>query len=346
MAAGVNQKLKMLYLSRILSDETDQDHGLTAQEIIDRLEAYGVNEDRKTLYRDLAELDRFGMEILSQQNGRTVRYCLSDRTFELPELKLLVDSVQASKFITEKKSRALIRKLESLVSVHEAKHLHRQVLISGRVKTMNESIYYSVDKLHEAINSGKQIRFQYGQWNVRKQMELRHEGVWYQVSPWCMMWDDENYYLVAYDAVERKIKHYRVDKMLHLSITKLPREGRDEFRQFDAAKYTRQIFGMFGGEVMRVSLEGRNSMVGVLIDRFGTDLSIQPKDGEHFTASVDVAVSRHFLGWIIALGDGIRITGPEPLVEQLKAETRRLASLYLPSEAGTKQLQQPDSPGS
>lgn len=329
MAAGINQKLKMLYLAKILSEETDQEHGLTAQEIIDRLEAYGVNEDRKTLYRDFAELDRYGMEILSEQNGRSVLYHLNDRTFELPELKLLVDSVQASKFITEKKSRLLIRKLESLVSRHEAKHLHRQVLISGRVKTMNESIYYHVDKIHEAINSGKQIRFQYGQWNVQKKMELRHGGIWYQVSPWCLMWDDENYYLVAYDTEDCKIKHYRVDKMIRLSLTKLPREGREEFRQFDAAKYTKQVFGMFGGDVMRVTLEGRNDMVGVLIDRFGTDVNIQPKDSEHFTASAEVAVSPHFLSWIIALGDGIRITGPETLLEKIRAEARRLSSLYL-----------------
>ena len=328
MAAGENQKLKMLYLLKILFEETDQDHGLSTQDIISRLESCGVNEDRKTLYKDFDELERFGLEILSEQNGRNVLYHLNDRTFELPELKLLVDSVQSSKFITEKKSRQLIRKLESLVSSHEAKHLHRQVLISGRVKTMNESIYYNVDMLHDAVNTGKQIRFHYGQWNVEKKMELRRGGAWYQVSPWCLMWDDENYYLVAYDSEDQKIKHYRVDKMVHLSITKQPREGKEQFRQFDAAKYTKQVFGMFGGEVMRVSLEGRNSMVGVLIDRFGKDISIYPKDSEHFSASVEVAVSRHFLGWIIALGDGIRITGPERLVSQMREETLRLSNLY------------------
>ena len=328
MAAGENQKLKMLYLLKILFEETDQDHGLSTQDIISRLESCGVNEDRKTLYKDFDELERFGLEILSEQNGRNVLYHLNDRTFELPELKLLVDSVQSSKFITEKKSRQLIRKLESLVSSHEAKHLHRQVLISGRVKTMNESIYYNVDMLHDAVNTGKQIRFHYGQWNVEKKMELRRGGAWYQVSPWCLMWDDENYYLVAYDSEDQKIKHYRVDKMVHLSITKQPREGKEQFRQFDAAKYTKQVFGMFGGEVMRVSLEGRNSMVGVLIDRFGKDISIHPKDSEHFSASVEVAVSRHFLGWIIALGDGIRITGPERLVSQMREETLRLSNLY------------------
>ena len=329
MAAGENQKLKMLYLRKILSEETDQNHGLSAQQIIDRLEHCGVNEDRKTLYKDFDELERFGMEILSEQDGRNVLYHLNNRLFELPELKLLVDSVQSSKFITEKKSRQLIRKLESLVSIHEAKHLHRQVLISGRVKTMNESIYYNVDMLHDAINQGKQIRFRYGQWNVQKQMELRRGGAWYQVSPWCLMWDDENYYLVAYDAEDQIIKHYRVDKMVNLSIAKQAREGKEQFKQFDAAQYTKQVFGMFGGEVMRVSLEGRNEMVGVLIDRFGKDITVYQKDSGHFAASMDVAVSRHFLAWVIALGDGIRITGPVKLVQQMWEETERLSTIYL-----------------
>ena len=329
MAAGENQKLKMLYLRKILSEETDQNHGLSAQQIIDRLEHCGVNEDRKTLYKDFDELERFGMEILSEQDGRNVLYHLNNRLFELPELKLLVDSVQSSKFITEKKSRQLIRKLESLVSIHEAKHLHRQVLISGRVKTMNESIYYNVDMLHDAINQGKQIRFRYGQWNVQKQMELRRGGAWYQVSPWCLMWDDENYYLVAYDAEDQIIKHYRVDKMVNLSIAKQAREGKEQFKQFDAAQYTKQVFGMFGGEVMRVSLEGRNEMVGVLIDRFGKDITVYQKDSGHFAASMDVAVSRHFLAWVIALGDGIRITGPAKLVQQMREETERLSTIYL-----------------
>ncbi len=329
MSAGENQKLKMLYLHRILSEETDAEHGLSAQEIIAKLENCGVNEDRKTLYRDFAELERYGLEIMSEQTGRNVLYHLSDRLFELPELKLLVDSVQSSKFITEKKSRQLIRKLESLVSRYDATHLQRQVLITGRVKSMNESIYYNVDILHEAISQGKQIRFHYGQWNIRKKMELRRGGAWYRVSPWCLMWDDENYYLVAFDSTEQKIKHYRVDKMLNLSTLEQPREGKDAFRQFDAAKYTRSLFGMFGGESMRVSLEGRNDMAGVLIDRFGKEITMIPDGPDHFKAWAEVTVSPHFLAWIIALGDGIRITGPDELVRQMKTEARRLSETYL-----------------
>ena len=328
MAAGENQKLKLLYLQKILMEETDQDHGLSAQQLIEKLEALQISEERKTLYSDLDALERFGLDISREYTGRNVFYHLNSRTFELPELKLLVDSVQAAKFITERKSRSLIRKLESLVSRYEARHLHRQVLISGRVKTMNESIYYNVDILHEAISQEKQIRFHYGQWNTRKKMVLRRGGEWYRVSPWCLMWDDQNYYLVAYDAADGTIRHYRVDKMLRMSILPLPREGKEKFREFDAAKYTKRLFGMFGGEVMQVSLEARNEMAGILIDRFGSGISITPKDEEHFTATVEVAFSQHFLGWIVSLGDGIRITGPEELTEKMRAEAKRLSALY------------------
>ena len=173
MAAGDNQRLKMLYLVKILSEETDDNHALTLQDIKYRLDTYGVNADRKTLYSDFSELEKYGLEIIKEQDGRNVRYHLATRTFELPELKLLVDAVQSSKFITEKKSRQLIKKLESLVSIYEAQHLNRQVLITGRIKAMNESIYYNVDMIHEAINADRQIRFQYFQWNVNRKQELR-----------------------------------------------------------------------------------------------------------------------------------------------------------------------------
>ena len=324
-----NQKLKILYLMDILSRETDETHGLTLQEINSRLEAYGIDADRKTLYSDFSELERYGLDIIKQKDGRTIRYHLVTRTFELPELKLLVDAVQSSKFITENKSRQLIKKLESFVSKYDAHHLHRQVLIAGRIKAMNESIYYNVDMLHEAINADKQIKFQYFQWNIDGKQELRRHGDFYQISPWCLMWDDENYYLVAFDSQEQKIKHYRVDKITKMTVTDLPREGKQQFKEFDAAKYTKSVFGMYGGELTRVTIEGRNEMIGPLIDRFGKDIPIIPLDESHFRIHVDVMASRHFLGWIISLGDGIKITAPEKVVNEMQDEIRRLSEVYL-----------------
>ena len=328
MRKGPNQKLKLLYLAKILSEETDDRHSLTMQDIIAALAAYGVNADRKTLYLDFDELRRFGMDIITAQVGHNHYYHLGSRDFELAELKLLVDSVQSAKFITNRKSADLIRKLSALVSNHEAKYLQRQVVISGRVKTMNESIYYNVDKLHEAIGAKSRIRFKYYQWNVKKEPELRKGGAWYCVSPWALLWDNENYYLVAYDAEDDKIKHYRVDKMLKISITGDKREGKERFGEFDLARYSRSLFGMFGGEEVRVTLDVRNDMIGVLIDRFGKDLMITKSDDNSCRTVVEVVVSRQFLGWIMALGDGVRIVGPESVVEQMREEVRRLACQY------------------
>ena len=327
--AGDNQKLKMLYLLKIFSEETDDLHPLTMPEIISKLAAYGVNANRKTLYLDFEELRNFGVDIISNKVGHDCYYNIGSRDFELPELKLLVDSVQSSKFITDRKSTELIKKLESLVSKYEGKQLQRQVVISGRVKAMNESIYYNVDKLHEAIGAGCQIRFKYYQWNVDKQMELRKDGAWYQVSPWALMWDDENYYLVAFDATDGKIKHYRVDKMLSISVTKEKRLGQEQFKRFDMPRYTKSLFGMYGGEQVKVMLEARNDMVGVIIDRFGKDILIAPVDSERFRVNVDVSMSNQFLGWIMAVGDGVKIVGPDKVVEKMRAEVRRLAEQYV-----------------
>lgn len=318
----------MLYLAKIFSEETDDNHSLTMPQIIEKLSLCGVNADRKTLYLDFEELRNFGLDIVAVKVGRDCFYHLGNRDFELPELKLLVDSVQAAKFITDKKSKDLIKKLEALVSKYEGKRLHRQVVISGRIKTMNESIYYNVDKLHEAIGADSQIRFKYYQWNVEKKMELRRDGAWYQVSPWGLMWDDENYYLIGYDAEDDKIKHYRVDKMLRIAVTGERREGKDQFKKFNLPHYTKSLFGMYGGNETRVTIEAENAMVGVLIDRFGKDIIIVPIDEDHFRTVVNVAVSKQFFGWIMALGEGIKITGPDAVVDQMKAEIVRMVRQY------------------
>ena len=329
MAKGTNQKLKMLYLTKIFMEETDEQHPLTMPQLIEKLNAYGVNADRKTLYMDLEELRTFGLDIISEQEGRKWYYYIGARDFELPELKLLVDSVQSAKFMTDRKSNELIRKIESLASKHDAKKLQRQVFITGRVKTMNESIYYNVDRLHEAIATDSQIRFKYYQWNVDKEMELRRDGEWYQTSPWGLMWDDENYYLVAFNSEDGKIRHYRVDKMLSISTLDERREGKQEFKEFNLPHYTRSLFGMFGGEEKKVTIHAKNDMVGVMIDRFGNDIIIVPVDKDHFQITVNVAVSDQFLGWIIALGEDVKIVGPKDVVAQMQQAARRLAEQYL-----------------
>jgi len=325
---GDNQKLKMLYLVRIFHEETDDRHSLTMQEIISKLEAYGVNADRKTIYRDIEELRKLDYDIIATKEARNVYYHLGSREFELPELKLLVDAVQSSKFITDKKSNQLIKKLEALGSKYEGSKLQRQVLIAGRVKTMNERIYYNVDKIHEAIHSDRQITFRYYDWDLNKEMQPRYDGMWYRMSPWALVWDDEMYYLVVYDAKYDRITHYRVDKMKEISLLDDPREGKKAFSEFNIARYTNSLFGMYAGDETKVTLECRNEMAGVMIDRFGTDIIIVPKDEEHFLTTVTVAVSSHFLGWIMSLGGDVCIVSPESVVEQMRETIEQLSRQY------------------
>ena len=218
MAKGANQKLKLFRLINIMLEKTDDHHSITMSEILRALEAYEITAERKSIYADFAMMEDLGIEVIGEQVGKQYYYHVASRQFEIAELKLLVDAIQSSKFITERKSNELIKKLESLASEHEAKQLQRQVYVAGRIKTMNESIYYNIDAIHAAIGLNQQIKFQYFHWNVKKEMELRKDGAFYQVSPWALCWDNENYYMIAYDAEAEKIKHYRVDKMIKIAI--------------------------------------------------------------------------------------------------------------------------------
>ncbi len=328
MPKGTNQKLKLYRLGQIMMEKTDADHYITMPEILRALEQYDITADRKSIYNDLRELSVLGIEVEGEKSGGRYRYHVVGRRFELPELKLLVDAIQSSKFITAKKTNELIKKLETQVSKYEASELQRQVYVSGRIKTMNESIYYSVDEIHNAIAANRKIKFQYFQWNVKKEMVLRHDGAYYHISPWGLSWDDENYYLVGYDSDAAKIKHYRVDKMMHISMTDEPREGHEIFRRMNMAAYTKKSFGMFGGEEEKVRLLVRNDLAGVIIDRFGKDVMMIPADRDHFSVNVDVQVSNQFITWVFALGDGAKIAGPERVVRLAESEIRRLMGQY------------------
>lgn len=327
-ARSANQKLKLLYLMKILLERTDEEHGMTMPEIIDALEEYGIAAERKSVYGDLKALEEYGLDLIGAKQGKYYSYYVASREFELPELKLLVDAVQSSKFVTERKSRELIKKIERLGSRYEASQLQRQVYVSGRIKTMNESIYYNVDKIHSAVNRNVKVRFQYFQWNVERKMELRRDGKYYSISPWAVSWDNENYYMIGYDAEACRMKYYRVDKMLNLSVSEEEREGKEAMESFDLAALSRKTFGMFAGEEQYVKLELKNEMAGVIIDRFGADAALIRKGEDHFVVNVYVAVSRQFLSWVISLGDGVRILGPEPVVCQMREEAERLRAVY------------------
>ncbi len=317
MARKENQKLKILYLCQILRENTDPDHPMTVEQIRSALENRGVPAERKSIYSDLQTLQDFGLDI-ERKSGRPCGYYLAAGDFELPELKLLVDAVQSSRFITQKKSGELIRKLEKLTSRPQAGALQRQVYVSNRVKTENETIYYAVDTVHTAIAQNRQITFQYYDWNVAKEKELRHNGQFYTVSPFALTWAEENYYLIAYDSAVQKVKHYRVDKMLRVKLSDQPREGHEHFEEFDMAVYARQTFGMFGGDEATVCLACKNDLAGVIIDRFGKDVTLIPQ-GEVFSVAVQVKPSPVFFGWIAGFDGRIRPTSPEQVVSDYRS---------------------------
>ena len=313
MAKNSGQKLKLLHILRILSEETDEQHAVSTQQFIDRLQAQGISAERKSIYDDIAKLQDFGYDILQKDNRSGGGYYLASRDFEVAELKLLVDAVQSSRFMTEKKSRELIDKLEKLVSRHDARQLQRQVYVAGRVKTENESIYYQIDALHKAIQENKQIRFSYLEWNRKKELVPRKKE--YQVSPWILMWTDENYYLVAYDKEAQQLKHYRTDKLAGVEVLEQSREGRECFQDLNPVDYVNKTFGMFGAQEELVVLTFPERLVGVIIDRFGKEVSIRP-EGDHLRARVKVMASEQFFGWVAGIGKDLCIKGPENVRER------------------------------
>ncbi|WP_343209327.1 WYL domain-containing protein [Anaerolentibacter hominis] len=327
MPRAVSQKLKILYLMQLLLEQTDEEHTVSMKEIISYLENNGITAERKSIYADVEALQQFGMDIISRRE-KPAGYYLASRQFELPELKLLVDAVQASKFITYKKSSELIKKLESLASRYDAGKLQRQVFVANRIKTMNESIYYNVDKIHTAISENVQITFQYYEWSVEKEEKLKKNGDRYRISPWGLTWEDENYYMIGYDEQAEMIKHYRVDKMLNIALTKRMRQGKERFTNFDMARYSRKTFGMFGGREEMLTLEFENRFVGVVIDRFGKEVNIRKADEAHFLARVEVVVSHQFFGWLTGLGTGAKIIKPEPVALEYKNYLRGIMEGY------------------
>lgn len=329
MARSGNQKLKLLYLVKILEEQSDEEHCLSAQALIEALAAYGIGAERKSIYNDIAQLIDFGYDIVLVKAKTGGGYYLAGRDFELAELKLLVETVQASRFLTVNKSRELISKIEKLASKAQAGQLQRHVYVANRIKTANESIYYVVDDIHRAIQNNRQIAFQYLEWTLARELAPRRDGKSYQVSPWALTCKDENYYLIAHDSEEDKIKHFRVDKMAKIQVSEdRKREGAELFERFDIADYANKTFGMYGGREETVTLLFENSLIGVVMDRFGREALIRRRDEEHFSVRVRVAVSGQFFGWLAGLGGGARIVVPEDVREAYLSHLREILAGY------------------
>lgn len=325
MPKNRNQKLKLLYLLKILTEKTDENNPISMPNIIAELERYGIAAERKSIYDDLEALSIYGADICSVK-GKNSGYFLASRDFELPELKLLVDSVQASKFITKKKSMELISKLEKLASNHQAVHLRRQVFVTNRVKAVNEAIYYAVDKIYDAISRNKKISFRYFEWTVDKEKRYRKDGERYIETPITLSWDDENYYLITYKEKYKGFTHYRVDKMTELEILDDNREMPEE--SFDPADYAKKVFGMFGGDETAVEVKFHNSLAGVVIDRFGDEVFIRKIDEKWFVARFKVAVSPQFFSWVMSFGNRAEIIAPIDVRQKMCELLKELSDIY------------------
>ena len=324
MPRSEGQKLKLLYLKEILEEYSDENHGLTMEQILIHLKNRGVSAERKSIYMDIFTLtEDYGMDIELDKTAKPPVYKLMSRDFELPELKMMVDSIASSKFLSEAKTRVLIDKIKKLCSHCDADSLSRQVTLANRVKSMNKTIHYNVDAVHQAIAANAQIKFKYFDYDLRKERNYFKKGEFYIVSPWRMLYADDNYYLLAYDAKEEKFKHFRVDKMdsvdqVKVAEMKVDREGAKAFEKLDMSNYTKYTFCMFGGEVEHVTMVFQNRMMGVVIDRFGKDVVVMKEDDRHFRITVPVAVSNQFFGWVFGLGKMVKIVAPESVKEKMK----------------------------
>lgn len=324
MAKSANQKLKLLILKDYLLRNSDEKHPVTIPQIIEELGRYDIKAERKSLYDDLEALRVYGLDIVQSRGN----YYVGQRNFETPELKLLVDSIQSSKFITEKKTMSLIKKLEELASMYDAQLLERQVYVRNRVKSMNESVYYNVDSIADAINQDRAICFKYFEYTVTKERRIRRNGDWYVVSPFALMWDDENYYMVAWDANAGSLKHYRVDKMLEITALKDARKGKEAFAEVDMAAYAKKTFGMFTGQDRSVRLRFKNILAGAVFDRFGRDVMLIPDGEDHFVVTLDVAVSPQFYSWVFGFGTDVEILSPDDIRERAADLAQQITDQY------------------
>lgn len=325
MARSEGQKLKLMYLAQIFREFSDENHTLSVDDLIVKLAEHGISAERKAVYLDIGLLCDFGMTI-EKVRGKHTTYYLSGRDFEATELKILADAVACSRFITKRKSTSLIKKIGSLSSIYESRQLSRQVIVSNRIKTMNESIYYNVDTIQRAIDSEMKISFQYFDYDIKKRKKYHSDGALYTLSPYALAWEDENYYCIGFNEKYGTISNFRVDKMEKISVTETPQVKKPE--SFDLASYTSSVFSMFTGEAIRITLRFDNSLSGVVLDRFGKDILLVPDGENHFTISPLVCVSPILYGWIFQFGKKVEVLAPENIRLEMKQKAMEMAEFY------------------
>ena len=320
MPKSDNQKLKILYIYEYLMKYSNENHPVKAAELIEMLEKKDISCDRKTIYSDIRALQDYGLDI-EIQPGRNGGYFVASRIFELPELKLLIDAVQSSRYLTEKKSRELIGKLCAQCNEEDARFVRRNVFVSGRVKSMNESIYYNVDTIQEAIGENRQITFRYFDWDMKGQRAYREKA--YAASPYGLLQDNENCYLLGYSQ-RHGVTSYRVDRMANITLLEEKRLPCPELADTNLQQHANRMFQMFAGEMADVKMRFHKTLLNVVIDRFGKETMLIPDGNEHFIFTVKVAVSPMFLSWVIGFGGLAKILYPQSVADacvQLCKET-------------------------
>lgn len=327
MPKSKNQKLKILYILEALK-KTDEQHPVTVSELIEYLASNGIKAERKSIYDDLDALELFGYDIIRKKNSGVF---LGKREFELPEIKLLVDAVQSSKFISEAKSNRLIEKLAALAGGGDQAAILKRQVTYGKAKTRNENVFYSIDKIHTAMAENRMISFLYYTYiveNGKIKKVCRHDGKKYYASPWSLIWDDEFYYMLAYEEKSGIIKHFRVDKMAEISMLRKERKGKTAFGLAGISGYTNSIFSMFGGVDENVRISCDNALIGAVIDRYGSDIAILKESDERFIFTAKVKVSPQFFAWVLSFGKGMEIVYPENVVEQMRAYLNEINQIY------------------
>ena len=307
-------KNRTLQVFKCLWENTDETHTISLEQLKDYLEGCGLSRpDSRTLKNDILQLTELGVDIVKDRRVQN-QYFIGTRLFDTAEVKLLIDAVQSSKFISPRKSKALIRKLATFIDPHQKQILRRQLYVDYRAKANNEAVIRIVDHIHTAIAAKRKITFQYFDYTPSKKKVHRHDGDLYVVSPYAMLWNNDLYYMVGYSDAKGIVATYRVDRIDNLTVTE--ERAVPKPRGFDISDYFGQTFSMLGGEERQVSLLCENELMGSIIDRFGVNVPTEVVDEEHFKVTTTISLSNTFYGWVFASGGKMRILSPPRAVNQ------------------------------
>lgn len=325
--ATTAQKLKLMYLAKILEEETDDDHGLTGPQIIERLAQHGIAVERKTLYRDLNCLREFGYDILKYQRS-PVEYGLATRTFQESELLLLADAVQSSRFLTERKSKSLVKTIGTLGSKYAAAKLEKNPHVEGRIRSQNESVFYNIDAIQRAMHVKKKVRFHYFKYDNQKKRVLQHEGDFYEETPVQLVYMDDCYYLVVWNDKHEGFANYRVDRMLNIEVAQDEATRNKRIAEFDVAKYQQRVFGMFSGNPVAVTLLAKPAAISTVLDRFGEEVDAEAVGDGSMRIRANVMQAPTFYGWLATLGTNVIIEQPQSLKDAYRTYLQGIIEQY------------------